>query len=42
MQEDLEGGHIYLAWWWVLIAVSPELDAESDLQFPLAYEAGGI
>ena len=40
MLEDLKGGQIYSAWWRVLLGVAPELEAESDVQFPLACEYG--
>ena len=40
MTEDLEGDRIYLAWGWVLLAVSKVLEAEADVHTPLACEAG--
>ena len=40
MLKDLKGGRIYSDWWRVLLAVAPELEAESDVQFPLACKVG--
>ena len=40
MPEELEGGRFYSAWWWVLLAVPPELEVELDVQLILDCEAG--
>ena len=40
MPEDLKGGRIYSNWWWVLLVVTPDLEARSDVQLLLDFEAG--